>query len=132
LINRHHGTVSKEVKRNTGLRGYRPRQAQERFQQRHQDKPRSIKLTASVHSLIADTIGQEWSPVQVQGRLRSEGFSMVFATTIYRIIRKTKRRISIDERPSIVDPKERLGDWEGVAEFVTVLKRKALQSQPKN
>ena len=33
---------------------------------------------------------------------------------------KTKRRISIDERPSIVDQNERLGDWEGVAEFVTV------------
>ena len=35
LINKHHSTVSSEVKRNTGLRGYRPRQAQEKAQQRH-------------------------------------------------------------------------------------------------
>ena len=28
LINKHHSTVSKEVKRNTGLRGYRPFVAQ--------------------------------------------------------------------------------------------------------
>ncbi|MBL4898880.1 MAG: helix-turn-helix domain-containing protein [Colwellia sp.] len=26
-INKHHSTISREVKRNTGLRGYRPRQA---------------------------------------------------------------------------------------------------------
>ena len=26
LINRHHSAVSKEIKRNTGFRGYRPRQ----------------------------------------------------------------------------------------------------------
>jgi IS30 family transposase len=34
LINKHHSTVSNEVKRNKGLRGYRPRQAQEKAQQR--------------------------------------------------------------------------------------------------
>ena len=34
LINKHHSTVSKEVKRNIGLRGYRPKQAQEKSQQR--------------------------------------------------------------------------------------------------
>jgi len=30
LINKHHSAVSREVKRNMGLRGYRPKQAQER------------------------------------------------------------------------------------------------------
>jgi IS30 family transposase len=32
LINQHHSTVSYEVKRNLGLRGYRPKQAQEKAQ----------------------------------------------------------------------------------------------------
>ncbi|MFT7289002.1 MAG: IS30 family transposase, partial [Halieaceae bacterium] len=32
LINKHHSTVSTEVTRNTGLRGYRPRQVQEKTQ----------------------------------------------------------------------------------------------------
>ena len=34
LINRHHSVVSREIKRNTGLRGYRPNQANEKAKQR--------------------------------------------------------------------------------------------------
>lgn len=142
LINKHHGSVSREVKRNTGLRGYRAKQAQEKAQQRHQEKPRHRKLTPDVQSLIEENITQEWSPDQIQGRLRSEGLAMVCATTIYGFIQQDKAsggdlykhlrhrksykkrtgspdargqiigRISIDERPSIVDDKVRIGDWE--------------------
>ena len=142
LINKHHSTVSKEVKRNTGLRGYRPRQAQEVAQQRHKNKPRYIKLTADVQALITDNIKHDWSPEQIQGRLKSEGHTMVCTTTIYGFIQKDKAsggklhkhlrhkksykkrtgssetrgqiigRISIDERPIIVDEKIRIGDWE--------------------
>lgn len=142
LINKHHSTVSNEVKRNTDLRGYRPRQAQEKARQRHQSKPRHSKLTADVQQLIAEHIKHEWSPDQIQGRLKSEGFTMVCTTTIYSFIQQDKisggdlhkhlrhkkpyknrtgspdargqiiGRISIDERPAIVDEKVRLGDWE--------------------
>ena len=142
LINKHHSTVSKEVKRNTGLRGYRPKQAQEIAQKRHQNKPRHIKLTPDVQALIIENIKHEWSPEQIQGRLKSEGVAMVCATTIYGFIHKDKvsggelhkhlrhrklykkrtgssetrgqiiGRISIDDRPTIVDDKVRIGDWE--------------------
>jgi IS30 family transposase len=142
LINKHHSTVSNEVKRNAGLRGYRPRQAQEKSLRRQHNKHRHIKLTPEVQSLIADNIKHQWSPDQIQGRLRSEGLPMVCATTIYGFIQQDKAsggnlythlrhrkrykrrtgspdtrgqiigRISIDERPSIVDKKIRLGDWE--------------------
>jgi len=142
LIDKHHSTVSREVKRNTGLRSYRPKQAQEKTQERHQNKPRHRKLTPDVQSLIAENIKHEWSPDQVQGRLRSKGLPMVCATTIYGFIQRDKAaggnlyqhlrhrkpykrrtgspdargqiigRISIDERPPIVDEKVRLGDWE--------------------
>ena len=141
-INKHHSTVSNEVKRNTGLRGYRPKQAQDKAQQRQHNKHRHIKLTAEVQSLIAENIQHEWSPDQIQGRLRSEQLPMVCATTIYAFIQKNKAsggalythlrhrktykrrtvspdargqiigRISIDERPSIVEEKVRIGDWE--------------------
>jgi IS30 family transposase len=141
-INKHHSTVSNEVKRNTGLRGYRPKQAQEKAQQREQNKPRYRKLTGAVQLLITENIKHEWSPDQIKGRLRSKGLSMVCATTIYGFIQQDKRlggdlykhlrhrkpykrrtgspearghiigRISIDERPSIVDKKVRIGDWE--------------------
>jgi len=142
LINKHHSTVSREVKRNTGLRGYRPKQAQEKTQEREQNKPRYIKLIPEVQSLIAENVQHEWSPDQIQGRLRNEGFPMVCASTIYGFIQQDKvsggnlyrhlrhrksykrrtgspdargqiiGRVSIDERPSIVAEKVRIGDWE--------------------
>jgi transposase, IS30 family len=142
LINKHHSTVSNEVKRNKGLRGYRPKQAQEVAQQRQKNKPRHIKLTTDVQALITENIKHEWSPEQIQGRLKSEGLTMVSTTTIYGFIQKNKEaggllhkhlrhrkpykkrtgssetrgqiigRISIDERPAVVDEKIRIGDWE--------------------
>ncbi|MCK5893642.1 MAG: IS30 family transposase [Endozoicomonadaceae bacterium] len=142
LINKHHSTVSKEVKRNIGLRDYRPKQAQEKSQQRLLIKPRYIKLTPDVQSLITKNIGKQRSPEQVQDRLRREGLPMVCATTIYGFIQKDKitvgelykhirhkktykkrsgspekrgqiiGRVSIDERPPIVDENIRIGDWE--------------------
>jgi IS30 family transposase len=142
LINKHHSTVSNEVKRNKGLRGYRPKQAHEKAQNRDQNKARYIKLTADVQLLIEENIKQEWSPDQIRGRLRSEGLTMVCATTIYGVIQQDKAsggdlykhlrhrkpykrrtgspeargqiigRVSIEERPPIVDEKVRLGDWE--------------------
>lgn len=145
LINKHHSAVSREVERNTGLRGYRPKQAQERAQQRHRNKPRYRKLTSDIQSLITENIKQDWSPDQIQGRLRSKGLPMVCATTIYGFIQQDKAsggelykhlrhrkpykkrtgspdtrgqiigRVSIDERPAIVDEKVRLGDWEADA-----------------
>ena len=54
LINKHHSTVSREVERNTGLRGYRPKQAQESARRRYQNKPRYRKLTADVQLLITE------------------------------------------------------------------------------
>ena len=90
LINKHHSTVSKEVKRNKGLRGYRPKQAQEIAQQRHKNKSRYIKLTTDVQALITDNIMHELSPEQIKGRLKIEGLTMVCATTIYGFIQKDK------------------------------------------
>jgi len=141
-VNKHHSTVSREVYRNIGLRGYRPKQAQEKAMLRDKTKPRYIKLTTEVQCLISRNIKHEWSPDQIKGRLKSEGLSMVCATTIYGFIQQDKAsggdlhkhlrhrkpykrrtgsaetrgqiigRISIDERPPIVDEKLRIGDWE--------------------
>lgn len=141
-LNRHHSTISREIERNKGLRGYRPRQAHQLAQKRHLLKPKHIKMTADVQRLIAKHIKKDWSPEQIQGRLRQEGSAMVCHSTIYRFIRDDKTaggqlykhlrhpkpykkrtgkpeargqiigRISIDERPDIVDRKVRLGDWE--------------------
>ena len=77
LINRHHSTVSREIKRNTGFRGYRPNQANVKAKQRHKDRPRHVKLTSVVQQMISENIKKDWSPEQVQGRLKAEGLEMV-------------------------------------------------------
>jgi IS30 family transposase len=141
-IRKHHSCISREISRNKGLKGYRPRQAQSFAEQRKEEKPRYIKLTLKVQAVIEKNIGKEWSPEQIQGRLIFEGHQIVCATTIYNYIQQDKAaggelykslrhkkaykkrtdskdkrgqiigRISIDERPAVVDSKERLGDWE--------------------
>jgi IS30 family transposase len=77
-IRKHHSCMSREISRNKGLKGYRPRQAQSFAEQRKEEKPRYIKLTLKVQAVIKKNIG----------------------------------RTRIDERPAVVDSKERLGDWE--------------------
>ena len=141
------------MKRNTGLRGYRAKQAQEKAQQRQYNKHRHIKLTPDVQSLIAENIKHEWKPrsdtsvdLEVKGfawsvrPLSTALFSKIkplaaIFTLIFAIGNPTKDapgssdtrgqiigRISIDERPSIVDKKVRLGDWEADTVMAKVIK----------
>jgi len=138
----HKSTISREIHRNQGLRGYRPKQAHERARMRRYEKPRTrIPLTTWV--LVDARIRQDWSPEQISGRLLMEqGFS-ISHESIYLHIYRDKRqggdlhkhlrcqkkrrkrygkqdrrgripnRASIDERPPVVDRKSRIGDWEG-------------------
>jgi IS30 family transposase len=78
------------VKRNTGLRGYRPKQAQEITQQRQKSKSRHIKLTANVQVLVADNIKQEWSPEQIKDRLKRGGLSMIMPRLFTGLFSKIK------------------------------------------
>jgi IS30 family transposase len=89
-IRKHHSSVSREINRNQGLKGYRPRQAQSFSMQRKEEKQKHIKLTLKVQAVIKKNIGKEWSPEQIQGRLIFEGHEMVFATTIYHYIQQDK------------------------------------------
>ncbi len=40
--------------------------------------------------MISENIKKDWSPEQVQGRLKAEGLEMVCTTTIYGFIQKDK------------------------------------------
>jgi len=140
-LGRHVSTIKRELSRNTGLRGYRPQQAHSLAQNRHQKKPKSIKMTKPMIARITNDLERQWSPEQIQGRLLDDGLDGVCPVSIYNFIRKDKanggdlhknlrhkkykqrtgtpeargqicNRISIEERPAIVDKKERIGDWE--------------------
>ena len=138
----HKSTISRELRRNRGLRGYRPKQADEKAMLRRHETPKT-RIPLTTWALVDDRIKQDWSPEQISGRLFMEQGISISHEWIYLHIYQDKRqggdlhkrlrcqkkrrkrygqqdrrgripnRVSIDERPSIVDNKSRIGDWEG-------------------
>lgn len=142
LVHVSPSTICRELKRNTGKRGYRPKQAQREAENRRKLTAKPLKMTAVAIALIDAKISIHWSPEQISGWLKEEksiGISheriyqhiwtdKLKGGTLYKHLRhsgkkrkqygaKDKRgqirnRISIDDRPLIVAEKTRLGDWE--------------------
>ncbi|MCH8157528.1 MAG: IS30 family transposase, partial [Nitrospinae bacterium] len=67
----HKSTISRELKRNHGLRGYRPKQAHEKTIMRRYEKPQT-RIPPATWALVDSLIEQDWSPEQVSGRLFME------------------------------------------------------------
>lgn len=138
----HKSTVSREVRRNRGGRGYRPNQAQQLTTARKLAAS-TTRITADTWSFIESRLRDEpWSPEQISGWLRRQQQPSVSHERIYQHIYADKRRggtlythlrcqkqrrkrygsydrrgrlpncRSIDERPAVVAAKRRLGDWE--------------------
>jgi IS30 family transposase len=137
----HKSTVSRELSRNMGLRGYRHKQAHDLATARRKEKAR-LRIDASTWVFIEKLIQKEWSPEQISGWMKNEMGYSVSHERIYQHILQDKQsggqlyqhlrcrkkrkkrygshdrrgqipnRISIDERPFIVDSRLRYGDWE--------------------
>jgi IS30 family transposase len=137
----HKSTVSREVRRNHGQRGYRPKQAQELAATRQQLRV-APRIQPPTWQQVETLLGQQWSPAQIAGRLKLERQPAVSHERIYQHIYSDKRaggtlylnlrcqklrrkrygrydrraqlqgRRSIAERPRIVDARRRRGDWE--------------------
>jgi len=136
-------TVSRELTRNTGGRGYRHKQAQERTEQRRAEASQPTKMMPDIVTVIESKLRVEWSPEQISGWLLNDQGLLLSHESIYLHIWKDKQaggglythlrhqgkkynkrrngkstrgqirnRISIDDRPQIVDDKSRIGDWE--------------------
>jgi len=86
-------TVSRELARNAGARGYRFKQAHATAARRRQqasNRPR--KMTPYVVALIERIMTQQqWSPEQIAGRLAREGIVSVSHETIYQHVWKDKK-----------------------------------------
>ena len=137
----HPSTVSRELKRNTGLRGYRPKQAHS-FAVSRRDK--GVPRILDSHWLEIERLLKDyWSPEQIGWRLYVEQGYRVSHEWIYQYIYRDKRQggklyqylrcqkqrkkrygsnerrgqipdqTMIDERPKVVEKRSRLGDWEG-------------------
>lgn len=136
-------TISREVARNTGERGYRHKQAQEKAVRRRKDAAKPTKMTATMIGTIEFRLRLEWSPEQISGWLLGDREELISHESIYLHIwadkqaggdlythlrrqgkkydkrrngkstrGQIKNRVSIDERPKVVDEKSRIGDWE--------------------
>ncbi len=92
VMGRNHTTLSRELKRNTGQRGYRYHQAQSLAEQRHQEKPKAVKLTKALMAYITEKLQARWSPEQICGRLRLEQATLISPETIYRFVLQEKRQ----------------------------------------
>lgn len=136
-------TISRELARNSGEKGYRHKQAQSKSTERRKAAISRTKMTPDSVVLIESKLRLEWSPEQIAGWLLEEKETLISYETIYlhvwadkksggdlyRHLRHRgkkydkrrngkstrvhiKNRISIDDRPAIVDDKSRIGDWE--------------------
>lgn len=88
----HPSTISRELRRNTGERGYRPRQAHAKAVARHQERARRPRISVQEWALVEEQVREEWSPQQVSRRLSAEGYAQVSHESIYQHIYKDKRR----------------------------------------
>lgn len=160
-LGRHPSTIGRELSRNKGLRGYRPKQAQ-RLAQTRKLHHSHIQISEPTWVNVGTLLKQEWSPEQISAWLTQSGLPSVSPEWIYQYIladkkvggnlytylrcqKKRKKRYgrpdsrgqlknrrSIDERPSIVDERKRVGDWEldtvigrvGGSVLVTAVERK--------
>ena len=140
IVDVHKSTISRELCRNHGQRGYQPKQAHKfaltrRPQTRKRIQPQTWKL-------VTEKLCTDWSPEQISGWMALNGYEQVSHEWIYQYVLNDKRaggelhthlrcqtkrrkrygsydrrgklpnRTSIDERPDVVDQRQRIGDWE--------------------
>lgn len=87
----HKSTISREIKRNQGHKGYRPVQAHEKAMVRRYAAAKRIKMTPAMIELINHYICRDFSPEQVSGSLDREHALSISHETIYKHIWSDKR-----------------------------------------
>ena len=141
LINVSKSTVSREIKRNSNMyRHYVAIDAHQFSEMRKSIPRRPRKLSQEDWQDIEQCLKRHWSPETIAGVRRRDGKPCVSIEWLYHIIRRDKERggnlytylphhlkhrrrpvsshipikdrVSIDERPAVVDAKARFGDWE--------------------
>jgi IS30 family transposase len=90
ILGRNPSTISRELRRNKGLRGYRPAQAQRLSDSRRKEAPKAYKITDDVLSWIDRLIRQELSPQQVVDYLKRHKRVSLHHETVYQLIYEDK------------------------------------------
>jgi transposase, IS30 family len=139
LMGRNRSTIYREVDRNSGRRGYRPKQAQRLANDRRLACRRPHKLSdPELYDYVQQRLEKYWSPDQIAGRGRRDFCRQrkrwLSRQTIYNWIKhrapqwrswlrrggrpaETRGKLSdcvrIDGRPNVINRRRRYGDWEG-------------------
>lgn len=87
----HRSTISKELKRNKGGRGYRSKQAEKFCQQRQEYRWQASRMLPPVIEAVEKKLALKWSPEQIRNRFKKSNLPYVSAETIYRHILKDKQ-----------------------------------------
>lgn len=84
-------TLSREIRRNSGKRGYQYKQAQVKATDRQRRLQNYRRLTLEIRNIIREKISKmQWSPQQIVGWLRKQGKDSVCVETVYAYIRADK------------------------------------------
>jgi IS30 family transposase len=140
VLGSHKSTISRELRRNCGQRGYRPKQAH--FLAIGRRNHRRVRIQPETWKMVEDKLRLDWSPEQISGWLVKKHAIRVSHEWIYQYIlmdkhmggqlykhlrckkKRRKRyggndrrgqlpnRVSIEQRPEIVEQRQRIGDWE--------------------
>ena len=87
IVGRHVSTVSREIKRNTGGRGYRYKQADAKAVERRENASRTPqKLTPTLVTIIEKNLLEKWSPDQISGRLKEKNIASIRACPQFKAI----------------------------------------------
>jgi transposase, IS30 family len=84
-------SISRELARNGGDRGYRRQQAQRKAEERRRATHRPHKMTAELIDRIDDYLYQDWSPEQISGWLLSTELLEISHESIYRHVWANKK-----------------------------------------
>ncbi len=162
IINVSESTISRELKRNVGKRGQYLKSAHQLALTRRKDKAKP-RFTETDWQLVESYIKRQTSPEQISLRLKYKKRLSISPEWIYQYIHEDKQRggdlythlrckkknrkkyggtrkinnirnrVSIEERPKIVESRRRYGDWEvdtvigrqGGKVLVTLVERKS-------
>jgi len=86
LLGRSPSTISRELRRNRGQRGYRPKQAQQMAQGRARTSRTRRRITEHQWQGIATLIRQKWSPEQIADRAGLEQTLSISHESIYKFV----------------------------------------------
>lgn len=143
-LNRSRSTITRELKRNAGTKGYKPAQAHDQARTRQSTRRNARQFDAPQWDQVDRYLRLQLSPEQVSGRLKLESGLHISHECIYQHIYDDRRangdllqhlrcqkvrrkrygsgqerrgtlknRVSIEQRPAIVEQRSRIGDWEG-------------------